>query len=77
VEKSAEKERRREGVNRGVGTENKVLTEVWSGGNRGMSGSGSSQTLAEQDVEMGGVEVRGGESEGAAGGTADVSENAT
>lgn len=60
-------------MKRGVGTEEES-TEVWSRGNRGTSGSGSSQTLAEQDVEMGRAEVGVGEGEGA-GGAVDISEN--
>jgi hypothetical protein len=54
-------------VNRGVDTEEQ-MTEVQSRGSREVSGSGSSQTLADQDVEMGRVEVgklmeEGGEKE--------------
>jgi hypothetical protein len=68
--KSAKKDQRRVGVSRGVGTEEVVLTEateVQSGGSRGTSGGESSQTLADQDVEMGGAEVGVGEGEGAGG----------
>jgi hypothetical protein len=62
--KSAKEERRRVGVSRGVGTE-EVSMEVWSRENGGTSGGESSQTLAEQDIEMGRAEV--GVSEGAGG----------
>jgi hypothetical protein len=68
--KSAEKDQRRVGVSRGVGTEKVVsmeVTEVWSRGSGGMSRGESSQTLADQDVEIGRAEVRVGEGEGAGG----------
>jgi hypothetical protein len=57
-------------VSRGVGTKEEVLMEVpevWSGGSGGTSGGECSQTLAEQAIKMGGVEVRVGEGEGAGG----------
>jgi hypothetical protein len=60
----------REMMNRGVGTENEVsmeVTEVRSGGSGGTSGGQSSQTLADQDVEMGGAEVGVGAGESAGG----------
>jgi hypothetical protein len=68
--KSAEKDWRRVGVSRGVGTDEEVsmeVTEVHTRGSGGTSGGESSQTLAEQDIEMGGVEVGAGEGEGAGG----------
>jgi hypothetical protein len=64
--KTAKKDRRRVGVSRGVGTEEEVsmeVMEVQSGGSGGTSGGQSSQTLADQDIEM----CRVGEGEGAGG----------
>jgi hypothetical protein len=65
------REEERQMMNRGVGTEEET-TDVQSRGSREVSGSGSSQTLADQDVEMGRAEVGkstegSGEKEGDAG----------
>jgi hypothetical protein len=65
--KSAEKDQRRVGASIGVGTEEEVSTEVTEVRSGGTSGGQSSQTLADQDVEMGGAEGGVGEGKGAGG----------